>query len=157
MELKADDMENENKTTPVGTVRRARKAKNGSIPRAELDALADGIPTWNKTAFHMVGPRDGVRIAVPNTQGILRAYLYAGGDYAIIPEHPAIRVFQPDERKERKLGGVQAELDFSLGLDNAREALGLLVEAVRREDLRSASQTSDVGSEPSEPDATEKV
>lgn len=124
--------------------KKPRGPKKGSIPRTELDALTGDIPTWDKASFHMVGPRDGIRLAVPRTRGISRAYFYGADDYRTIPDHPAIRVFQPDERRERKLGGIMAELDLSHGLELAREALGLLVQAVR-------SAPVDVGESPAEP------
>ena len=136
-------MENE-KQNQEAAEKKPRSPKKGSIPRTELDSMTHGLPGWDRASFHMVGTRNGVRIAVPRTRGISRAYFYAAGDYNRIPDHPAIRVFQPDERKERKLGGICAEIDFSAGLELAKEALGLMVRAVREAPV-------DVGESPAEP------
>jgi len=148
-------MDDQDATNATEESKKPRAPKKGSIPMEELVALEAGIPTWDRKSFHMVGPRDGVRLAVRKSAGISRAYFYAAGDYGLIPDHPAIRVYSPEERKEKKLGGVQAELSFEHGLDKAREALGLLVEAVRNAPAPSAS--TDVGSEPAEPDAEQEV
>ena len=143
-------MDEESVTEKTKAERKPRKAKSGSIPREELDQLSDGIHTWDKKSFHMIGPKGGVLLAVPKSKGVSRAYFYAAGDYNLIPEHPAIKVYQPDERKERKLGGVMAELDFSQGLELAREGLGLLLESVRKNE---ALMSHDVGDAPAEPSA----
>ena len=111
--------------------RKARKPKAGSISREDLVRLAAGIQTWDRKSFQMIGPKGGVLLAVPKSKGVSRAYFYAAGDYNLIPDHPAIRVYQPDERKERKMGGVMAELDFSHGTESALEGLELLLKAVR--------------------------
>lgn len=111
--------------------KKVREPKKNSIPSAEIKELVAGIPQYDKASFLVVGHKEGVRIALPRTNGVSRAYFYANGDYSIIPEDEAIRTFSAEERKEQRLGGIMAEVDFSLGVDAARQALGKLVAIVK--------------------------
>jgi hypothetical protein len=111
--------------------KKPREPKKNSIPSTEIEALTNGIPQYKKTSFLVVGHRDGVRIALPLTAGVSRAYFYGNGDYSLIPQHDAITVFTEEQRKEQRRGGIMAEVDFEKGLDAAREALTKLIEVVR--------------------------
>ncbi len=111
--------------------KKAREPKKGSIPAEEIAALVDGIPQYEKTSFLVVGHRDGVRIALPKTSGVSRAYFYANGNYALVPLDEAITIFTEEQRKEQRKGGIMAEVNFEHGTEAARRALGKLVDAVR--------------------------
>lgn len=117
--------------TETAAEKKAREPKKNSIPSTEVDKLIAGIPSYKKTSFLVVGHRDGIRIALPLTTGVSRAYFYGNGDYSLIPSHDAITVFTEEQRKEQRKGGIMAEIDFEKGLDQAREALTLLIEVVR--------------------------
>lgn len=110
--------------------KKVREAKKNSVLRTELDAMVDGIPSYEKASFTIVGYKGGVRLALPKTVSVSRAYFYADDDYSLVPDHAAITKFSEEDRKQRRLGGIMAEVDFS-NLDSAREALVLLVEAVK--------------------------
>lgn len=120
-------------TTAVAdeTLKKIREPKKNSIPSDEIAVMTAGIAQYTKTSFLVVGYKDGVRIALPKTSGVSRAYFYANNDYSLIPEHEAITVFSAEQRKEQRLGGIMAEIDFSKGLDLAKEALAALVQIVR--------------------------
>jgi hypothetical protein len=124
-----DKMSDENTTATEG--KKAREPKKNSIPSADVKELVAGIPQYEKASFLVVGYKDGVRLALPLTNGVSRTYFYGNGNYSIIPEDEAIRVFSAEERKENRLGGLMAEVDYSQGLDAARRALTKLVEVVR--------------------------
>lgn len=113
------------------SAKKARKPKNNSIPASEVKALVAGLPQYDKTAFLVVGHKNGVRIALPKTVGVSRAFFYGNGDYKSIPEDEAITVFTEEERKQSRRGGVMAEVNFELGVEAARRALGKLVDAVK--------------------------
>lgn len=122
----------EENTEPAATAEeKKRDPKRNSIPSIEVQALVDGIPSYEKASFLVVGHKDGVRLAVPRTAGVSRVYFYANGDYSIIPDDEAITVFSESERKDGHKGGIMAEVNFEKGLDAARRALGKLVEAVK--------------------------
>lgn len=121
-------MSEENKTEGA---KKAREPKKNSIPMAEVTALVEGIPQYTKASFLVVGHKDGVRIAIPKTAGVARALFYAKGDYTLVPEDPAITVFTEEQRKEKRLGGIMAEVNFEAGVDAARAALTKLVAVVR--------------------------
>lgn len=136
----------------------AAKAKRNSIPRDEIDALVAGLPRYEKTSFLVVGHRGGVRIAIPKTStGVSRAYFYASGDYSLIPSLPAIKVADPDERKAQRKGGIMAEVDFTIGRDEALAALAALVEVVRSapapapKGLKKAKRPKEADQAPAEP------
>ncbi len=107
------------------------KVKRNSIPTEEVTALVDGLPQWSKASFLMVGYKGGVRLALPKTAGVSRAYFYGDDNYDLVPQDDAITVFSEAQRKELRKGGIMAEVNFALGVDAARQALGKLVEAVR--------------------------
>lgn len=111
--------------------KKPREPKKNSIPADEINALVAGITQYKKTSFLVVGHKDGVRIALPLTSGVSRAYFYGNGDYSLVPKHDAITVFTEEQRKEQRKGGIMAEVDFDKGLDQAREALKALIEVVR--------------------------
>ncbi len=111
--------------------KKAREPKKNSIPSAEVKALVAGIPQYEKASFLVVGHKNGVRLALPKTTGVSRAFFYGNGDYSTIPEDEAITVFSEEERKEGRKGGIMAEVNFELGLEAARRALGKLVNAVK--------------------------
>lgn len=111
--------------------KKAREPKKNSIPADEVKALVEGIPSYTKASFLVVGHKNGVRIALPKTSGVSRAYFYAAGDYSKIPEDEAITVFDEATRKDGHKGGIMAEVNFDLGVDAARRALGKLVDVVK--------------------------
>ncbi len=110
--------------------RKPRESKKNSIPMTEVHELAKGINQYEKTSFLMIGHKNGVRLALPKTSGVSRVYFYAGS-YAAIPDDPAITVFTEEQRKELRKGGIMAEVNFSLGVDAARDALVKLIDVVR--------------------------
>jgi hypothetical protein len=111
--------------------KKAREPKKNSIPQDEIAALTKGIPQYEKTSFLVVGHKDGVRVALPKTSGVSRAYFYGNGDYSLIPDDEAITVHSEEVRKEQRKGGIMAEVNFELGLEAARRALGKLIDVVR--------------------------
>lgn len=111
--------------------KRTREPKKNSIPSSEVKALVAGLPQYEKASFLMVGHKNGVRLALPKTAGVSRAFFYGNGDYKSVPEDEAITVFSEEQRKEGRKGGIMAEVNFELGLESARRALGKLVAAVR--------------------------
>jgi hypothetical protein len=111
--------------------KKAREPKKNSIPADEVKTLVEGIPSYTKASFLVVGHKNGLRLALPKTSGVSRAYFYAAGDYSKIPEDEAITVFSEAERKEGRKGGIMAEVNFDLGTEAARRALGKLVDAVK--------------------------
>lgn len=129
-EKMSEDNQNEKAAESTETkTKKVREPKKNSIPAAEIKDLTDGIPQYEKASFLVVGHKNGVRIALPRTGGVSRAYFY--GDYSIIPNDEAIRVFTVDERKEDRLGGITAKVDFEKGSEAARRALGKLIDVVR--------------------------
>lgn len=111
--------------------KKAREPKKNSIPSERVAALAAGIPQYEKTSFLVIGHRDGVRLALPKTSGVSRAYFYGNGDYSLIPDDEAITVHSEEVRKEQRKGGIMAEVNFELGLEAAERALCKLIAAVR--------------------------
>ncbi|MBV9125674.1 MAG: hypothetical protein JO112_20180 [Planctomycetes bacterium] len=111
--------------------KKAREPKKNSIPSTEVKALVAGIPQYDKASFLVVGHKNGVRIALPKTTGVSRAYFYGNGDYTAIPEDEAITVFSEEERKQNRRGGIMAEVNFDLGVEAAKRALGKLVAVVK--------------------------
>lgn len=112
--------------------KKAREPKKNSIPTEKVVELTAGLPRYEKTSFLVIGHRSGIRIALPKTSGVSRAYFYGNGDYASIPTHGAITVFSEGQRKERRLGGIMAEVNFEKGIEAATEALALLTDVVRQ-------------------------
>lgn len=125
----SDENTTEKPEQAAEVVKKTREPKKNSIPAAEIKALTDGIPQYEKASFLVVGHKNGVRIALPRTGGVSRAYFY--GDYSIIPADDAIRVFSIEERKADRLGGITARVEFDKGADAARRAIGKLVEVVK--------------------------
>lgn len=121
------------------TEKKGREPKKNSIPRDEVKKIVHGIPAYEKASFDVIGHKDGVRLAIPKTGGVSRAYFYANGDYSLVPEHPAIKRFSEEERKERRLGGIMAEVEFD-DVAKAREALALLVGIVRKAEAPKAKE-----------------
>jgi hypothetical protein len=122
--------ENSQHNPETATEKKAREAKRNSIPFAEVQALVDGIPQYDKASFLVVGHKNGVRLALPRTTGVSRAYFYGNGDYSLIPDLTAITTFTEEQRKEQRRGGIMAEVEFD-NLDLARQALEALVKVVR--------------------------
>lgn len=112
--------------------------KRISIPFDKIGELAAGIPQYDKASFLVIGHRRGVRIALPKTNGVSRAYFYGLGDYTLIPTNDAITVFTTDERKANRRGGIMAEVNFELGVEAAVEALTALIAVVRTADAPAA-------------------
>jgi hypothetical protein len=117
--------------TTQAAAKKAREPKKNSIPTDVVAAMTAGIPSYEKASFMVIGHRNGVRIAIPKTNGVSRAYFYGNGDYSLVPSHDAITVFSEEERKEGHRGGIMAEVNFKLGIDAATEGLGALITAVR--------------------------
>lgn len=107
-----------------------REPKKNSIPATEIKEMVHGLPQYTKTSFLVVGHKDGVRLAIPLTSGVSRAYFYGNGNYSLVPDHPAIESFDEATRKQKRKGGIMAEVKFD-DLDQAREALKLLVGVVK--------------------------
>lgn len=118
-------------TTQQAAAKKAREPKKNSIPTDVVEALTAGIPSYEKASFVVIGHKNGVRIALPKTNGVSRAYFYGNGDYSLVPKHDAITVFSEEERKEGHRGGIMAEVNFEKGIEAATEALGELVAVVR--------------------------
>lgn len=127
----SDETNDTTAETEATSEKKVREPKRNSIPSTEVAVLTEGIPQYTKTSFLVVGHKDGVRIALPLTSGVSRAYFYGNGDYSLIPQHDAISVFTEEQRKEQRKGGIMAEVDFEKGLDQAREALVKLIAVVR--------------------------
>lgn len=121
----------EDSQAPQAEPKKSRESKKASIPNGVIEELARGLPSYEKASFVVIGHRSGVRIALPKTVGVSRAYFYGNGDYGLVPSHPAIRVFSESDRQAARLGGIMAEVSFELGVDAAIEALGLLIAVVR--------------------------
>lgn len=153
-----------NSSTETDAEKKAREPKKNSIPSSEIVELTAGIPFYDKASFRVVGHKKGVRLALPLTNGVSRAYFYANNEYGIIPDDEAIRTFSAEERKEQRLGGIMAEVDFELGVEAARRALGKLIDVVRaapapaekprREKKVEVPTETDVGDTVGEDDAT---
>lgn len=111
--------------------KKAREPKKNSIPMTDVKVITAGLPSYDKTSWHMVGHKNGVRLAITKTTGVSRIYFYANNDYSLIPDDPAIRVFNEADRKENNRGGVMAEINFEQGVDAAKQALTKLVAAVK--------------------------
>jgi hypothetical protein len=108
----------------------AEAPKRNVLSWTDVDALTAGIERYEKTSFWVIGHRGGTRLAVPKTTtGVSRAYFY--GTYEQVPALPGIRTFTPEERKQLHKGGIVAEVDFELGLEEATAALASLIEVVR--------------------------
>lgn len=117
--------------TEAVVAEKTSEPKRNSIPNEAVAALIAGIPQYEKTSFNVVGHKGGVRLALPKTNGVGRAYFYGNGDYSLVPSHPAITSFSEEERKAARLGGIMAEVNFELGVEAATEALTALIEVVR--------------------------
>lgn len=150
-------MSEDSDTTETADEKKAREPKKNSIPSDEVRALVAGLPQYDKASFLMVGHRNGVRLALPKTTGVSRAFFYGNGDYAAVPEDEAITVFSEEQRKEGRKGGIMAEVNFELGLDAARRALGKLVGAVKAAPVpqaKPAKAPPKAKREPKEPKVT---
>lgn len=113
------------------TEKKVREIRRSSIPTDVVEGLVADLPRYSKASFDVIGHRNGVRIAVPKTNGVSRVYFYGCDDYSLVPVHPAIRQFSVEDRKENNRGGIMAEIDFSGGSDVALEALRVLIDVVR--------------------------
>lgn len=138
-----------------GEDKKAREPKKNSIPSTEVKALVAGIPQYEKASFLVVGHKNGVRLALPKTTGVSRAFFYGNGDYSTIPEDEAITVFSEEERKEGHKGGIMAEVNFELGLEAAKRALGKLVEVVKAAPAPKAKTKTERPAAKKEPRAKE--
>lgn len=130
------------------TEKKAREPKKNSIPATEVRDLTKDIPQYEKASFLVVGHKNGVRLAIPRTGGVSRAYFY--GDYSLIPSDEAIQVYSVDERKQEHLGGITAKVDFEKGVDAARRALGLLIDVVRAAPAPAAKPKREPKAKPAE-------
>lgn len=110
--------------------KKPRASKKNAVAADVVKALGEGVASYDKASFTVYGHKSGVRLAVPKAGSVSRAYFYAGGDYALVPDHAAVKVFSEEVRKEKRLGGIMAEVDFS-DVALATEALGLLLAAVK--------------------------
>ena len=141
--------------TQEPAAKKAREPKKNSIPTDVVERLTDGIPSYEKASFVVIGHKNGVRIALPKTNGVSRAYFYGNGDYSLVPKHDAITVFSEDERKEGHRGGIMAEVNFEKGIEAATEALSELVAVVRAVPT-PAPKGSTKAKEPKEPKPAKK-
>lgn len=116
----------ETQETPATPATEKKPAKN-FVMLDDVAQLADGIPSYDKTAFRVYGQKNGVRFTVPRTQKIGRAYFYGEP----VPEHPSIKKYTAEERGSTHLGGITAAVNFELGSASALEAIKLLTQAVR--------------------------
>lgn len=126
------DENNENVETvevEVKSEKKKRTSTKAAVLAVDISSSLEGLPSYEKASFRVYGHKSGVRLALPVTQKIGRAYFY-GGDITV--DHQAVVSFTAEERKERRLGGVTAEVDFTKGADLAREAIELLAEHVRK-------------------------
>lgn len=123
----SDNENNDTNETAVEAKAPPRAAK-ASVMSADVAPLVDGIESFDKSAFRMYGKQRGVRLALPLTQKISRTFFYGEP----VPEHPAIVKYSEQERKDQRLGGITARVDFDQGPALAIEAIGLLAEAVRK-------------------------
>jgi hypothetical protein len=151
-DTKGHDSNMSEEATVTETETKKRESKKNSIPMTEIESLIAGIPSYTKTSFLVVGHKGGVRIAMPKTTGVSRAYFYGNDDYALVPKHDAITVHSEEARKAGRKGGIMAEVDFSKSNEQAREALTLLVAAVRRAEAPAAKAVK-APKEPKQPKA----
>lgn len=104
--------------------------KRNALPWADVLAMVDGIDRYEKTSFLVIGHRGGTRLAIPKTStGVSRAYFY--GTYEQLPIHPAITAFSVADRKRLHRGGIIAEVNFELSIEEATAGLAALVGIVR--------------------------
>lgn len=127
----SDNETNTNETTT--TAPKEPKARKNSLPREEVEAILEGIPSFDKKAFVIRGLEQarGVRLAVASTKNVGRVYFYGDDDYSTLDGVAGVLVYDRDDRRENRRGGVMAEIDFSLGADSARAALVALAGVVR--------------------------
>ncbi len=144
-ESKAEENMDETKTEAVSS-------KKNSISSDEVERITAGIPRYEKASFLVIGHRGGVRIALPKTNGVGRAYFYGNGDYSLVPTHEAITVFSEEDRREHHRGGIMAEVNFSLGVELATDALARLVAIVAAAEA-PAPKGAKAPKEPKEPKA----
>lgn len=111
--------------------KKVREPRKNTLPYDEVVSMGDGLPTHTKKSWLVIGPQKGIRLTVPTTAGVGRAFFYGDDDYDLIPDDPAITIYSHEERKERKLGGIMARVEFDQGLDAAKRAIGKLIEVVR--------------------------
>ena len=126
-------MSDTNEETTTVTTNETKGQKKALISNEKVLELTAGIPAYDKASFRVVGHRNGVRLALRRSaNGVGCAYFYGMGDYSLVPSHSAITPFTAEQRKERRLGGIMAEVAFGQGVESATEALALLVEVVRK-------------------------
>lgn len=106
------------------------KSKKNSVSFADVMNMVDGLPSYEKKSFLLVGTKGSVRLAIPKGEKISRFYFYGDDDYSLVPQHPAVVQYTVEERKAKKLGGIMAEVLFTE--ESYSEALQLLVDAVRK-------------------------
>lgn len=119
--------EENNETKTVEATAPARPAK-ASVSADDVQPLVAGISSYDKAAFRVYGQKGSARLTLPKTQKIARGYFYGEP----VPDHRAIVKFTEEQRKDKKLGGITAEIDFSQGQDAALEAIKLLADVVRK-------------------------
>lgn len=122
------DNDNNESTETAVEAKAPPRAPKASVMSADVAQLVDGIESFDKSAFRVYGQQRGVRLALPLTQKISRTFFYGEP----VPEHPAIVKYTEQERKDQRLGGITARVDFDQGPAAAIEAIGLLAEAVRK-------------------------
>lgn len=83
-----------------------------------------GLPVEQKKAFVHMGFKAGVRLSAANQEDVKRAFLYRAQ-----PEGAAFIHFTEQERKDQRLGGVTAEIDFSKSLEEVEAAIELALQA----------------------------
>lgn len=151
------DNDNNESTETAVEAKAPPRASKASVMSADVAPLVDGIESFDKSAFRVYGQQRGVRLALPLTQKISRTFFYGEP----VPEHPAIVKYTEQERKDQRLGGITARVDFDQGPAAAIEAIGLLAEAVRKAPApeakpKAASKKAKTDAPPPEADAGEE-
>ena len=115
--------------------RKKRRVVKCEITSEQVLALTSGLDSYEKDNFYVRGYKRGHRVVFTKTPKISRFYYYGAGDYDSLnslPEKSSLIVYSEDERREKKLGGIMAEVDLgNASTESALTLINALINLVR--------------------------
>lgn len=109
---------------------KVEKPKKFAFKADEVDTMlaAAGVAVETMKSWKQAGPKNAVHLAVAKTKSVSRIYIYATH-----LSHPAVINYTDEDRKEKRLGGIKAEIDFDQPEELVRSALEMAIDAVKNQ------------------------
>ena len=112
-----------------------RRVIKSEVALVDVLSRAEGIDGYDKNNFHVRGPKNGTRVVFTKTPNVSRFYFYGQNDYQRLEPlrgQSGLLVYSEQDRKEKKLGGIMAEVEFDkLPAEDALRLIEELIELVR--------------------------